>query len=138
MTGGKAALFESFMIRKPLRIVEFEATCRGVQYLLNKFDPKQQEYVITNVGTGTSLHHVGKSKHERIGGSGVGGGTLLGLAHLLRVLGNGGFYFYWRLIDISEKLRTLLIGLTQSRLSNENVLRLLDPKDSEVLKSFFS
>ncbi|SDN69988.1 pantothenate kinase [Paenibacillus sp. yr247] len=83
LTGGKAALFESFMIRKPLHIVEFEATIRGVQYLLHKSDPKQQEYVLTNVGTGTSIHHVGSSKHERIGGTGVGGGTLLGLSRLL-------------------------------------------------------
>ncbi|MEK4513501.1 type II pantothenate kinase [Paenibacillus sp. FSL K6-2524] len=83
LTGGKAELFESFMIGKPLHIVEFEATCRGVQYLLNKYDSKQQEYIVTNVGTGTSIHHAGKTKHERIGGTGVGGGTLLGLARLL-------------------------------------------------------
>ncbi|TXK70848.1 type II pantothenate kinase [Paenibacillus sp. N3.4] len=83
LTGGKASLFESFMKRKPLHMVEFEATCLGTQYLLNKCDPSLEEYVLTNVGTGTSIHRVGKSKHERIGGSGVGGGTLLGLARLL-------------------------------------------------------
>ncbi|NOU86019.1 type II pantothenate kinase [Paenibacillus sp. LMG 31460] len=83
LTGGKASLFETLMIQEPLHIIEFEATCRGVQYLLNIDDPKLQEYVFTNVGTGTSIHHVGNSVHERVGGTGVGGGTLLGLSQLL-------------------------------------------------------
>jgi type II pantothenate kinase len=83
LTGGKAALFESYMIQKPIHIIEFDATCRGVRYLLNKSDSRQQEFVLTNVGTGTSIHHIEHSKHERVGGTGVGGGTLLGLSQLL-------------------------------------------------------
>lgn len=40
-------------------------------------------YLFVNVGTGTSIHYVIDGRQERVGGSGIGGGTLLGLAYLL-------------------------------------------------------
>jgi type II pantothenate kinase len=83
ITGGKAALLNASMKRKAAEIVEFDATCQGVQVLLEKYGIHETSYVITNVGTGTSIHLVDHNSQQRIGGTGVGGGTLLGLSRLL-------------------------------------------------------
>ncbi|WP_135546786.1 type II pantothenate kinase [Paenibacillus cymbidii] len=83
ITGGKAAMFAAQLTREPSVIPEFDATCRGVQHLLADRQPHLRRYILTNVGTGTSIHNVDGDKHERIGGTGVGGGTLIGLSRLL-------------------------------------------------------
>ncbi|WP_010274597.1 type II pantothenate kinase [Paenibacillus senegalensis] len=87
ITGGKAALMEALLNGcsgySVSTIVEFEATYRGVRYILNEGGQPLDNFVLTNVGTGTSIHHVQESGQVRIGGTGVGGGTMLGLAALL-------------------------------------------------------
>lgn len=83
ITGGKAALLKSLISQKAEEIVEFEATCDGVRYLLAKYGISEEAYILTNVGTGTSIHHVENSQQQRIGGTGVGGGTMMGLSQLL-------------------------------------------------------
>ena len=64
-------------------IVEFEATLKGVRYLLEKEGHQIESSIITNIGTGTSIHHMDGNSHVRVGGTGVGGGTLIGLGTLL-------------------------------------------------------
>ncbi|MBA4495190.1 type II pantothenate kinase [Paenactinomyces guangxiensis] len=83
MTGGKAALLKSMINYKVAEMVEFEATCDGVRYLLAKNDGSEKSYILTNVGTGTSIHHIDHNKQQRLGGTGVGGGTIMGLSQLL-------------------------------------------------------
>ncbi|UVI29500.1 type II pantothenate kinase [Paenibacillus spongiae] len=83
VTGGKAALLKSKMKRSAAEIVEFEATSQGVRYFLADHDFTEDAYLVTNVGTGTSIHHVTDRHQKRIGGTGVGGGTMMGLAQLL-------------------------------------------------------
>jgi type II pantothenate kinase len=83
ITGGKSLPMQSLFAREARRMVEFEATCSGVRYLLAKEGLPLESFVLTNVGTGTSIHHVTNGGHSRIGGTGVGGGTLLGLSALL-------------------------------------------------------
>jgi type II pantothenate kinase len=83
ITGGKSALLKSLVSQKAAEIVEFEATCDGVRYLLAKYGVSEEAYILTNVGTGTSIHYVDNSNQQRIGGTGVGGGTIMGLSHLL-------------------------------------------------------
>lgn len=83
ITGGKAALLKSYLNQKASEIVEFEATCNGVRYLLTNNAISEKAYILTNVGTGTSIHHVDNNKQQRIGGTGVGGGTIMGLSQLL-------------------------------------------------------
>lgn len=63
--------------------MEFDATINGAIYLLQNEAFELETYILTNVGTGTSIHYVQKDRHERIGGTGVGGGTLMGLSQLL-------------------------------------------------------
>ncbi|WNS46842.1 type II pantothenate kinase [Paenibacillus sp. MMS20-IR301] len=88
VTGGKSDLLQKLLDQKVQQIVEFEATCRGVLHLLQGKEQMPEEHVLTNVGTGTSIHIVTKDEHFRIGGTGVGGGTLLGLSRLLAEVGD--------------------------------------------------
>lgn len=85
ITGGRAAKLLSLLKCSAKEIVEFDATCRGIQYILEQENKKriQGGFVLTNVGTGTSIHYIENEEHERLGGTGVGGGTLIGLSMLL-------------------------------------------------------
>ncbi|MER2028955.1 MAG: type II pantothenate kinase [Solibacillus sp.] len=64
-------------------IVEFEATLKGVRYLLEKEGHAIDKSIITNIGTGTSIHYMDGYTHARVGGTGVGGGTLIGLSTIM-------------------------------------------------------
>ena len=64
-------------------VVEFDATIKGVKYLLKKEGYNIQKSIITNVGTGTSIHYMEDDSHVRVGGTGIGGGTLTGLATIM-------------------------------------------------------
>lgn len=83
LTGGKAGLFQSLLGRDARIIVEFEATCRGIRLLLEKKGIQLKDFLLANVGTGTSIHYVAGDQHVRVGGTGVGGGTIMGLSTLL-------------------------------------------------------
>lgn len=63
-------------------IVEFEATLKGVRFLLKKEGHSIDRSLITNIGTGTSIHYMDGDSEIRVGGTGIGGGTLIGLAGL--------------------------------------------------------
>jgi len=83
ITGGKSANLQRMLRQSATTMVEFEATCKGVRYLMNEAKISIDSFILTNVGTGTSIHHIDQESHRRIGGTGVGGGTLLGLSNLL-------------------------------------------------------
>jgi len=82
LTGGKAGLFQASIQRKAGHLVEFEATCNGAKWLLRREGISLPSFLLTNVGTGTSIHYVDEHTHYRVGGTGVGGGTILGLSAL--------------------------------------------------------
>ncbi|TGA97028.1 type II pantothenate kinase [Sporolactobacillus shoreae] len=85
LTGGGASRLREKLLPNNVRIIsEFEATCIGVRDLLDK-EPGEtpDRFILTNCGTGTSIHFVNGLNHRRIGGSGIGGGTLVGLSELL-------------------------------------------------------
>ena len=85
VTGGRTEQLRSVL--QPMKsieyIVEFEATLKGVRYLLEKEGHQIDKSIITNIGTGTSIHYMDGKIHSRISGTGIGGGTLVGLAGLL-------------------------------------------------------
>ncbi|HSI66062.1 MAG TPA: type II pantothenate kinase [Planococcus sp. (in: firmicutes)] len=83
LTGGRSGVLLGLLNKEAKEIVEFEATHMGVRFLLDQMGRKEDSYLLTNVGTGTSIHRIAHNRQERLGGSGVGGGTLLGLSHLL-------------------------------------------------------
>lgn len=84
VTGGRTEqLLDVIKTMKSIHyIVEFEATLKGVRFLLNKEGYFFERSIITNIGTGTSIHYMEGNAHIRVGGTGVGGGTLIGLSAL--------------------------------------------------------
>lgn len=84
ITGGKQKNV-SKLFRNPNELIdEFEATTIGIKEVLERADLYPAEkYLLVNVGTGTSIHSVIGESSERLGGSGIGGGTLMGLSYLL-------------------------------------------------------
>lgn len=84
ITGGKGPILQSIIKHKNCcMIVEFDATSRGMNHLLNNLGVNLDSYILTNVGTGTSIHFINSKSNTRIGGTGVGGGTVIGLSLLL-------------------------------------------------------
>lgn len=83
VTGGKNQVLAEKLNVSSQSVLEFDATARGITYLADEDDYSLgSHFLFVNVGTGTSMHYVKNGKQERVGGSGIGGGTLLGLAYL--------------------------------------------------------
>lgn len=84
MTGGRAKQLEHYLGSENYRyVVEFDATIKGVLYQLKKSGSLTTRTIITNIGTGTSIHYLDGDVHERLAGTGIGGGTLLGLSKIM-------------------------------------------------------
>lgn len=90
LTGGRTEqLLDVLKTMKSIEyIVEFEATLKGVRYLLEKEGHTINQSIITNIGTGTSIHYMDGNAHARVGGTGVGGGTLIGLSTIMTGISN--------------------------------------------------
>ncbi|WP_010531382.1 type II pantothenate kinase [Lentibacillus jeotgali] len=83
VTGGKSEVLAEKMNNPAKTVIEFDATTQGITYLADQQDKSLGgDFLFVNVGTGTSMHYVQDGRQERVGGSGIGGGTLLGLAFL--------------------------------------------------------
>lgn len=83
LTGGKAEYMKNRLTFNVTTCIEFDATFRGLTALLKEADIHLDRYVYLNVGTGTSFHQATSESQRRVGGSGVGGGTMMGLSYLL-------------------------------------------------------
>jgi len=83
ITGGKAGVLNQKLKTDAKIVPEFEATVAGVNQLLLEDGHSLDSFILTNVGTGTSIHHINGDQNVRIIGTGVGGGTLMGLSKLL-------------------------------------------------------
>ena len=82
LTGGKGAKLAKLIGREAAMMPEFEATCLGVRLLLPSAIVGSA-FLLANVGTGTSVHVIDGERHLRVGGTGLGGGTIVGLSRLL-------------------------------------------------------
>lgn len=84
LTGGQAFQISHHLNREVSMISEFKATCKGVRYLINEqIGGLTEPIIITNIGTGTSIHYINNDYEERLSGTGIGGGTFFGLSSLL-------------------------------------------------------
>ncbi|UBH12936.1 type II pantothenate kinase [Macrococcus armenti] len=83
LTGGKATYLNSLIPQDAFQSIEFDATFRGIQSFLDEKDIHLNKFVFSNVGTGTSIHFVDGQSQIRAGGTGAGGGMILGLSYLL-------------------------------------------------------
>ena len=88
LTGGKAEYIQEKLNFPVTSSIEFDATFRGLTQLLKEADMDLDRYVYLNVGTGTSFHQATRDSQKRVGGSGVGGGTMIGLSYLLTGIGD--------------------------------------------------
>ncbi|SHF91993.1 type II pantothenate kinase [Ornithinibacillus halophilus] len=98
ITGGKSGLIQSSSDQKSIQIEEFQATIQGTNFLLGHENVKiEDEYILVSIGTGTSIYHVTESSFDRILGTGIGGGTLVGLGSIL-----SGEKSYHRLVEMAR------------------------------------
>jgi len=85
VTGGGAARLAAILADREVRPVsEFEAWARGAPFLAGRAGwALPPRYLLVSLGTGTSALAVEEGTARRVGGTALGGGTLLGLARLL-------------------------------------------------------
>ncbi|WP_019414369.1 type II pantothenate kinase [Paenisporosarcina sp. TG20] len=100
LTGGRAEQLKTFLHshQRLNYLVEFDATIEGVKYQLNKAGYKLSNALITNIGTGTSIHSLKGDEHKRIVGTGIGGGTLIGMATLMT-----GIHHFDKIVQLSAE-----------------------------------
>ena len=81
VTGGGATMLARSLPGRLVQVNEFAAWKAGAAALLaqSRVDPVQR-YLLVSVGTGTSILLVDGGVVTRVGGTALGGGTLLGLA----------------------------------------------------------
>lgn len=90
LTGGGAPEAASLLKMDTERVNEFDAWAAGAEELLrNQGVPTTNPYLLVSVGTGTSALRIGDGKITRVGGTALGGGTIVGLGAGL--LGTGDF-----------------------------------------------
>ena len=67
-----------------LQVTEFEAWARGAGRLLRELQQSEDEpYLLVSLGTGCSAMRVGPEGVSRVGGTALGGGTIVGLGAVL-------------------------------------------------------
>ncbi|SEC27575.1 type II pantothenate kinase [Paenibacillus sp. GP183] len=111
VTGGKSLLFQSMLGYETRSMIEFDATCHGVQYLIREQGIALPSFILANAGTGTSIHWIHPDGHSRVGGTGVGGGTILGLSSLLT-----GIDDYEEIIQLAKQGKTDRVDLKVSHI----------------------
>ncbi|ANZ32845.1 type II pantothenate kinase [Staphylococcus carnosus] len=98
LTGGKAKLIQSQLNFPSQEFVEFDASSKGLEVLLEEQGHFLDNYIFANVGTGTSLHFSDGKSQKRVGGIGAGGGMIQGLGYLLSGLSD-----YTELTDTAQQ-----------------------------------
>ena len=84
LTGCGAHRLKPYLSPLPQTILEFEAWAFGSRELLGRQGVNPDSpYVLVSVGTGTSMLLVEGDRVRRLGGTALGGGTLLGLGFAL-------------------------------------------------------
>jgi len=84
LTGCGAAALEPRLAARTSRHDEFESWAAGARRLLRGSDDEPAEgFLLVSLGTGTSILRVEGSSAQRVGGTALGGGTLLGLGRAL-------------------------------------------------------
>ncbi|HDS11706.1 MAG TPA: hypothetical protein ENN77_02260, partial [Candidatus Wirthbacteria bacterium] len=78
VTGGKSEFLAKDTTYRLTHIPEIQAIGLGGLYLADK-----PQALVVSLGTGTAMVASTKEKHQHMGGTGLGGGTILGLGKLL-------------------------------------------------------
>ncbi|WP_077247882.1 hypothetical protein [Bacillus sp. FJAT-27225] len=99
VTGGRAEWVKRNFFPEAELTMEFPAVGEGAHFLRSK--DTNPSFLLVNVGTGTSILLVGEGDCDRLGGTGMGGGTLVGLGRILA--GTGDFAELSRLASIGDR-----------------------------------
>lgn len=83
VTGGGAVTIQRSLGLPSTVLNEFSAWAAGANRLLSVTDPRPDRYLLVSLGTGTSIQRVEGRDAQRVAGTALGGGTVLGLGRLL-------------------------------------------------------
>lgn len=83
LTGGGSVYISEHVKHESHLQIEFDAAFTGLTYLMEQQNIPLDRFAYLNIGTGTSFHVVENNTQRRVGGTGIGGGTLMGLSQLL-------------------------------------------------------
>ncbi|MBT2691948.1 type II pantothenate kinase [Bacillus sp. ISL-55] len=84
LTGGRAGKIKAEFFPNAEIVDEFTAACEGANYLIMKEGlPSREKSLLVNIGTGTSWFKIEGEQYDRVLGSGIGGGTFMGMGKLL-------------------------------------------------------
>ncbi|WP_079509033.1 type II pantothenate kinase [Mesobacillus jeotgali] len=84
LTGGRARKLKSMYFPEGKVVDEFSAVCKGANYLMRKNGILTNEHsLLVNIGTGTSWFKLNGEQYARVLGSGIGGGTFMGLGKII-------------------------------------------------------
>ena len=107
LTGGKSANLQFALGQDTTFVDEFTAMTNGVRILLSEENVPVNDFVLVSLGTGTSIFHVTERSFERVMGTGIGGGTLMGLGTLIG--GNLSFHEVVERAKIGDRTRSDLL-----------------------------
>jgi len=100
ITGAGAGRLAAELAGAIVPVDEFRAWQRGVGVLLPEAEPR---YLLVSIGTGTSVVLVDGDRVQRVGGTPLGGGTILGLGAALT--GSSDFDHLCALADAGDRTR---------------------------------
>jgi type II pantothenate kinase len=83
LTGGGAGRLARLIPADTARVQEFEAWGTGAHRMLRQAGSHTERFLLVSVGTGTSAMLVDGGEVRRVGGTALGGGTVLGLGAAL-------------------------------------------------------
>ena len=103
LTGGGATGLAALLGREARHVSEFDAWATGARHLLANGDggpvAPDEGFLVVSLGTGTSVVHVSGSGAVRVGGTALGGGTIVGLGAALT---GAGFPDLCRMADVGS------------------------------------
>ncbi|WP_335871990.1 type II pantothenate kinase [Bacillus sp. 2205SS5-2] len=82
LTGGNAKKFARKLNHVHF-VPEFAAMAEGARLLLAEKEERKPPFILVSIGTGTSVFFVDHDDQKRVSGTGIGGGTLMGLGRVL-------------------------------------------------------
>ena len=84
LTGGRSGKIKAEFFPDAVIIDEFTAVCEGANYLMMEEGlPNASKSMLINIGTGSSWFKIEGDHYDRVLGSGIGGGTFMGLGKSL-------------------------------------------------------
>ena len=115
---GSAFINEEIFGIPTTHVTEFEATGRGGLYISGL-----DEAIIVSMGTGTAIVHAKEGQITYMGGTGVGGGTIVGLSRKML-----GISTVDHVIEIAKNGNLSRIDLTVADITSKKILPALPPE----------